>query len=895
MSLHRILAPRNVAVIGASHDPMKVGGIVLSNLLQGGYEGPVYPINSRHETVQGLKCYRAIGEVRAPVDLAILCTPAPTVPSLVSECGVVGVGGLIVISAGFREVGSVGRALEQELQTAVRKYPQMRLIGPNCLGAIVPGSKLNASFANNMPAGGRVAFVSQSGALCTAVLDWSRDKGLGFSCFVSIGNAANVGIADLLDYLAGDPHTEAIILYIESIDNARAFMSAARACSRAKPIVAYKAGRFPESAKAAASHTGAMAGVDAVYEAAFARAGIVRVLDIKELFECAEILASGTRIRGQRLAIVTNAGGPGVMACDALLARSGKLARLGPETLDQLNKLLPAAWSHGNPVDILGDATPQRFGGALDAVLRDDGVDTALAILTPQAMTNPTETARAVAEVAGRSTKPVIASWMGAESVREGTDVLHQAGVPTADSPAEAIQAMLNLANYSRNLEVLHETPREFSSHPDRESMRASLGHYFRMGRDVLYEAEAKACLKAYGIAVTEPREAHSADEAAALARQIGFPVVLKVISPQITHKTDVGGVELSLSDEGQVRVAYSRMFACVRENAPAATISAVSVQPMITRAGGLELILGARKDPVFGPVIMVGLGGIAAELYQDRALGLPPLNERLAMHMLESLRTWPLIKGFRGRTAVVNIDRLVDVVLRLSSLVSDFPEIQELDANPVLIRDEDVIVLDARLVVDRAAATQSPSAAYSHLAIRPYPTELAETAVLPNGWQVTLRPIKPEDEPLWHALLQTCSRETFWSRFRYLFDSDQHNAAIRFCFVDYDRELTVVAEQNVNGRRQLLGVARVVNDANTRRAEFAILVGDPWQGKGLGRLMMEYCLRHIDRSQIGEVYGDTARDNVRMIRLFKRFEFSLNPSSDPALLRATRSLGSTR
>jgi acetyltransferase len=889
--LDRIFAPRSIAVIGASSEPGKVGSVTLQNLIRGGFSGPVFPVNPHHETVQGLAAHRSIADVPQKVDLAILCTPAATVPELARQCGEAGVGGLIILTAGFREMGPGGQKMDESLRSALATFPQMRVIGPNCLGVMVPESKLNASFAASMPRPGRVAFVSQSGALCTAMLDWADEQSLGFSHFISVGNMLDVDLGDLLDYLAEDGTTDAVILYIESITNARRFMSAARACARRKPIVAYKAGRFPQSAQAAASHTGAMAGVDSVYEAAFERAGIVRVFEVDDLFDCAELLARGPRVRGDRLAIVTNAGGPGVIACDSLLSKNGKLAQLSELTLQQLNQALPPSWSHGNPVDVLGDATPEQFARALKIVSHDGDVDAVLAILTPQAMTDPRATAEAVVDVARNAHKPILANWMGGRMVREGVEVLNKAGVPTALTPNDSVSAFMHLVRYGRNLELLYETPREvpldFDGHP-RQS-RPRLRKLFETGREVLYESEAKALFTAYGIPVAEVREGHTVDEVISLAREVGFPVVLKVVSPQITHKTDVGGVKLNLANEEQVRQAYGEMLDNVRRERPAAEIRAVSVQPMVSLPGGIELIIGAKKDPVFGPVIMVGIGGIAAELFRDSALGLPPLNERLALHMLESLRAWPLLKGYRGRKPIAEVDRLIEILLRFSTLVADFPEIDELDANPVLVRDDQVIVLDARVVVDRHQVEAPTSRPYAHLAIRPYPDELIEHTKLADGTPVVVRPIKPEDEPLWRELLASCSSETLWERFRYMFKTDIHEAAIRFCFVDYDRELTAVVEADAGGKKKLLGVARLVSEAGTQRGEYAVLVGEPWQGKGLGNLLTRYCVDHADRIQVREMYGVTGRTNTRMLRVFRRYGFDIEPESDPTLLLATR------
>ncbi len=891
--LDRMFSPRSIAVIGASNEPGKVGSVTLQNLMRCGFSGPIFPVNSHHATVQGMAAHRSIAEVPEKVDLAILCTPSATVPDLVRQCGESGVGGLIILTAGFREIGLDGRKVDEALRSACAPFPQMRVIGPNCLGVMVPESKLNASFAASMPLAGRVAFVSQSGALCTALLDWAGEQSLGFSHFISVGNMLDVDLADLLDYLAEDGTTDAVILYIESITNARRFMSAARACARRKPIVAYKAGRFPQSAQAAASHTGAMAGVDSVYEAAFERAGIVRVFEVDDLFDCAQLLARGPRVRGDRLAIVTNAGGPGVIACDSLLSKNGTLAQLSESTLLQLNQTLPPSWSHGNPVDVLGDATPERFARALQIVSDDRDVDAVLAILTPQAMTDPTATAKALVDVARHAYKPILANWMGGRMVHEGVDILNKAGVPTAATPNDSVSAFMHLVRYGRNLELLYETPREvpldFDGDPRRS--RDRLRKLFEGGREVLYESEAKALLTAYGIPVAEVREGHTVDEVVTLAREIGFPAVLKVVSPQITHKTDVGGVKLNLANEEQVREAYDEMLASVRRERPGAEIRGVSVQSMVSLPGGIELIIGAKKDPVFGPVIMVGIGGIAAELFRDSALGLPPLNERLAQHMLESLRAWPLLKGYRGRKPIARVDRLIEILLRFSMLVADFPEIGELDANPVLVRDDQVIALDARVMVDRTELEGPASLPYAHLAIRPYPDDLIERIQLADGMPVVVRPIKPEDEPLWRELLASCSSESLWERFRYMFKTDIHEAAIRFCFVDYDRELTAVAEAEVGGNKKLVGVARLVSEPGTQRGEYAVLVGEPWQGKGLGNQLTRYCVDHADRIRVREIYGVTGRTNTRMLRVFRHYGFDLEPESDSTLLMATRKI----
>ncbi|NQT13438.1 MAG: acetate--CoA ligase family protein, partial [Planctomycetes bacterium] len=750
----------------------------------------VYPVNPKRESVQGIEAHKDIPSLPYPPDLAVICTPARTVPGIVRECGEAGTRGIVIISAGFREVGQEGRQLETQILDEQAKFDGMRLLGPNCLGIIVPGISLNASFAPATPKKGHIGFISQSGALCTSVLDWAIDEGIGFSYFVSVGNMLDVSMADLIDYFGSATETQSIILYIESITEAREFMSAARAFARTKPIVAFKSGRFAESAQAAASHTGALVGVDAVYAAAFQRAGIERIFQIEDMFDCAELLARHEPAAGERLAIVTNAGGPGVMTTDALIDKDGKLAAFSEATLAKLNESLPPFWSHGNPVDVLGDAPPERFAAALKIALEDDGVDTALVILTPQAMTDSTGTAQAVAQVASQTRKPVLAAWMGGRTVAEAIQLLNRSGIPTYTTPEKATRAFMHLVSYARNLTILHETPRDIpmSFSLDRQRLRGVFDTILTEGTEILSENVSKAFLEAYEIPITKPHLARTEDEAVRLSRRDGYPVVLKIHSPDITHKTDVGGVALNLGSDEAVAAAYRKMMATATERQPEATILGATVQKMVTYPTGFEIILGAKKDPVFGAVIMVGMGGTAAEVFRDRALGLPPLDESLARRMLESLKSWPLLQGYRGKPAV-NIDRLIEVIMRFSYLVADYPEIREIDVNPLLVTPDDVIALDARVIVDREMMVH-PVRPYAHLAIRPYPEEFVTERKLKDGTPVILRPIKPEDEPMWHELLAGCSTESIWFRFSYLFKETTHEMATRYCFIDYDREI---------------------------------------------------------------------------------------------------------
>jgi acetyltransferase len=885
LNLDKIFSPQRVAVIGASDSPSSVGYTVLRNLVGSGFRGVVYPVNPKRDSVQGIHAYQDLKSLPHTPDLAVICTPAPSVPALVREAGEVGTRGLVIISAGFREIGEEGKKLEQQIRDEQAKFKGMRIVGPNCLGIIVPGINMNVSFAAATPGKGHVGFISQSGALCTSVLDWALDQGIGFSYFVSVGNMLDVSMGDLIDYMGSQTETQSIILYIESISEAREFMSAARAFARTKPIVAYKAGRFAESAAAAASHTGAMAGVDAVYEAAFQRAGIERIFQIEDMFDCAELLARQQQPKGDRLAIITNAGGPGVMTTDALIDRDGKLAHLSEDTMQQLNDFLPTCWSHNNPVDVLGDAPPERFAKAVDIVIKDKEVDAVLVILTPQAMTDPTATARAIAEVVKDAKKPVLTAWMGGRVVSEGVQTLAAAGIPAYTTPEQAVRAFMHLVSYTRNLEILHETPRdipvEFSL--DRKRLRGVFNTILTEGEEILSENVSKAFLEAYEIPVTKPHSARTADEAVEVAHHTGYPVVMKIHSPQITHKTDVGGVALNLMNDDDVRRAFERMLAQAKQKRPDADIRGVTVQKMITYPNSFELIMGLKKDPVFGSVIMVGMGGVAAELFQDRALGMPPLNESLARRMLESLKSWPLLQGYRGKPGA-NIDRLIEIIMRFSYLVADYPEIKELDINPLLVTPEDVIALDARVVIDRDLVVRSVRP-YAHLAIRPYPEEFVAQRQMKDGTPVVLRPIKPEDEPMWHELLANCSTQSIWFRFSYLFKQTTHEMASRYCFIDYDRELGIVAEVEEDGQRKLIGIGRLVADMNHDAAEYAVIVVDRWHGHGLGGLLTDYSLEVAKKWGVKKVVAEVSKDNMRMLATFRDRGFMFNEDEQDVVI----------
>lgn len=876
-NLDQIFDPRRIALIGVTTNPKSVGGIVLGNLVGSGFRGVVYPVNPDHEAVLGIQCYPDLKHLPRPADLGVICSAPEKVPDLVRQCGEAGTLGIIIMSAGFKEIGPEGKALEDEILSIQKKFPGMRILGPNCLGIIVPSRKLNITFATGMPAQGHVAFISQSGALCSSVLDWAVEEKIGFSYFVSIGNSIDVGFGDLIDYFGEDEKSESIILYMESITNARKFMTAARAFARTKPIVVYKAGRFPESAEVAASHTGAMAAEDAIYDAAFQRIGVSRVLQLGDIFDCAELIGRKKIPEGPRLAIVTNAGGPGVIAVDSLIASKGTLARLSEKTMEKLNDSLPPVWSHGNPVDVLGDARAKRILKATRIVLEDKGVDAVLVILTPQAMTNPTTTAKAIAELAGTTSKPILAVWLGGSRMRDGVRLLNAAGVATYMTPEQGVQAFMTLVGYSRGLETLYETPKDipvqFSL--DRERLREQFESLVETeAAPILSEETSKKLIEAYGIPTSRPRPAATADDAVSLAEEIGYPVVLKILSPDITHKSDVGGVVLDLRDAAAVQDAFHKVTASAAGKQPNAKIEGVTVQPMVKMESAVEMILGTKKDPLFGTVILVGAGGVTAELFNDRALGFPPLNERLARLMLESLKTWPLLEGYRG-SPPVNLERLVEIMVRLSYLAADYPEISELDINPLLVGENDVVALDARVVVDPTALGKEVKP-YSHLALKPYPEEYVRKVRLEDGTILTLRPIKPEDEPMWMDMLANCSRETIYARFRYFFRWESHKTAAHYCYIDYDREVAIVAEWNDGESRRLVGVGRLIAAPDHETVEYAVLVTDDWQNRHLGSVLTDYCLEIAEKWDVKQIVAETTTDNHRMINVLEKRGFDI-------------------
>jgi len=886
--LDAIFAPRNVAVIGATDKAGSVGRTILWNLISSPFGGTVFPINPQRPSVLGIKAYPTIEAVPDAVDLAVIVTPAPIVPGIVRECVDAGAKGAIVISAGFKETGEAGAALERQIQETRRG--SMRIVGPNCLGVMSPVTGLNATFASAMARPGNVAFISQSGALCTAVLDWSFRENVGFSHFVSIGSMLDVGWGDLIDYLGDDAHTKSIVIYMESIGDARAFLSSAREVALTKPIIVIKAGRTQAAAKAAASHTGALTGSDLVLDAAFRRSGVLRVGSIAELFYMAEVLAKQPRPAGPRLTILTNAGGPGVLATDALIGTRGELAALSDATRDAFDRLLPLHWSHNNPVDILGDASPERYAQALTIAAADETSDGLLVILTPQAMTDPTRTAEALKAQVKDGRKPVIASWMGGAEVAAGQAILAQANIPNFPYPDTAARIFTHMWRYSDNLRALYETPSLASDLQHdvegRHHVTDILTAARAAGRTLLSEFESKRVLAAYTIPTIDTRVAATADEAVALAEAIGYPVVLKLHSETIAHKTDVGGVALNLETAAAVRRAYDGMRATVTARAGAQHLLGVTVQPMVSR-DGYELIVGSSLDPQFGPVLLFGSGGKLVEVYQDRALALPPLNTTLARRMMEQTKVFVALQGVRG-SAPVDLAALDQLLVRFSQLVVEQRWIKEVDINPLLASPEGLVALDARIVLHEAriAADSLPT-----LAIRPYPVQYVGAWTLKNATEVTIRPIRPEDEPLMVRFHQTLSQRSVYLRYLHMIGLGQriaHERLTRVCFIDYAREMALVAEQrDAAGQPVIVAVGRLMQLRGANEAEFAILVTDACQRQGLGAELLSR-LVHIGRDQkLARIVASIDVDNRAMQIVSERVGFTVSYDEHEHLMKA--------
>jgi acetyltransferase len=876
-------------VIGATETTGSVGRSIFWNLKNSLFAGKIFPVNPRRSKVLDIDAFPSIAAVPEPIDLAVVVTPAPTVPDVIGECARAGVKGAVIISAGFKEIGPAGSDLERRI--IEQASGRMRLIGPNCLGIMRPGRGLNATFASQIARPGNVGFLSQSGALCTSILDWSLRVEVGFSAFVSIGSMIDVGWGDLIDYLGDDPDTKSIVIYMESIGDARAFLSASREVALTKPIIVIKAGRTEAAAKAAASHTGSLSGSDDVLDAAFRRVGVLRVNSVSQLFDMAEVLAKQPRPRGPRLAIVTNAGGPGVLAADALIESQGQLATLSSKSIEQLDTFLPAAWSHNNPIDVLGDANPERYARALAVTTQDPNIDGLLVILTPQAMTDPTATARELEAYAKVPKKPVLASWMGGAAVEPGEQILDRAGIPTFSFPDSAATAFTFMWRSHYNLQALYETPSlatDADATPGASTAAAAIVAAAReQGRTVLTEVESKHILAAYGIPTVLTKVAATEGEAVTAASAIGFPVVLKLFSHTITHKTDVGGVQLNLADALAVGRAFRAIEQAVLERAGPGHFQGVSVQPMV-KLDGYELILGSTLDSQFGPALLFGAGGQLVEVIKDRALGLPPLNTTLARRMLEQTKVYKALQGVRRRPPV-DLPALERLLVVFSRLVVEQRAIKEIDINPLLASPERILALDARVIVHGKDVDEAD---FPRLAIRPYPSQYVTPWTAPGGACFVLRPIRPEDEPLLVAFHGTLSDRTVSLRYFHpmkLSTRVAHERLTRICFIDYDREMALVADSTRpdTGEHEILGVGRLSKIRGTDDAEFALLISDRFQRQGLGEALLSRLIQIGRDEKIARIFGMILPENVAMKRVCEKLGFRLEHRPDDSAIHA--------
>jgi acetyltransferase len=889
--LSPIFSPQSIAVIGATENIGSVGRTILDNLIKGEFAGKIFPVNPKRDTVLGVKAYPSITAVPETPDLAVIITPPPTVPSIVRDCGAKGVKGVIIISAGFKEIGAPGVELERQVLEEATKAG-IRIVGPNCLGVMVPGSKLNATFAADMAKPGSVGFISQSGALCTAILDWSLKENVGFSAFVSLGSMLDVGWGDLIQHLGDDPNTKSIVIYMESIGDAQSFLSAAREVALTKPIIVIKPGRTDAAAKAAASHTGSLTGSDEVLQAAFQRVGVLRVDTISELFDMAEVLAKQPRPKGPKLTIVTNAGGPSVIATDMLIGSGAQLAELAPETMSAFNAILPPTWSHNNPVDIIGDAKPELYAKSLEIASKDPNTDGMLVILTPQAMTDPTATAECLKPYAQIPNKPVIASWMGADIVAKGEDILNAASIPTFKYPDRAARAFYYMWRYSENLRSLYETPanapEDARGEIDREKATAIITDVRKSGRTLLTEFESKKLLAAYGIPTVETHIATTESDAVKQAARLGFPVVLKLHSETITHKTDVGGVQLNLRTASAVRQAYKTIETSCAKKVGKEHFQGVTVQPMI-KLDGYEIIIGSSIDPQFGPVLLFGTGGQLVEVFKDRALGLPPLNATLARRMMERTKIYTALKGVRGRKAT-NLAAIEQLLVRFSQLVVEQPWIAEIDINPLLVSSERIFALDGRVVLH---PLNTPEAKLPKSAIRPYPNQYATPWKTKNKAPLFIRPIKPEDEPMMVKFHETLSEESVYNRYFSALKLSQritHERLTRICFNDYNREIALVAELKApkGEEKKILGVGRLSKQHGSSQAEFAVLVSDEWQGQGIGSELLRRLIEIGKVEKLVRISGQILAENHAMQHICRKVGFKVVHDPDSNLFNAS-------
>jgi acetyltransferase len=870
-NLEKIFQPKSIAVVGASERKGSVGAALMHNLIERGFAGEIHPINPNHKKIWKLPSCPSIKDLEVPVDLAVISTPIALVPQIVKDCVDVGVGGAVIISAGGKEIGEQGKKLEAAIQKEVG-HSGLRIIGPNCVGVMSGRSKLNASFSNQMPLSGKMAFISQSGAICTAILDLSIKENIGFSYFVSLGDMLDVDFGDMIDYLGGESEVSSIVMYVESLTNFRKFMSAARAVSQVKPIIVLKAGRTPAGALAAASHTGAMAGEDSVYDAAFQRAGILRVKTFEELFDCAELLAKQPKPAGPGLAIITNAGGPGVMATDALSDFGYEPVSLSTETFQKLDEILPPYWSKRNPIDMLGEAKPELYRKVVEICINAKEVNGLLIMSAHQALADTAEVAAALVDLIREKPIPIITSWVGGGNMQTGRDIFNQAGIPTFDTPERAVRAFMDIYRFSKNIEMLQQIPSRFPRELkfDRKKAKDIIQAGLETKNRLLTEMEAKELLSAYGIPVDPMESAVDKEEAVNKAEAMGFPVVLKINSRDLPHTSDANGVLLDLKNESEVRNAFDRIIKNAQAYSPNARIDGVAIQPMRKRPD-YELILGAKQDRDFGPVILFGMGGILTEVLEDRAIALPPLNRLLAKRLMEGTKGYRLLQGYRD-IPPARIPLLEEILIRLAQLVTDFSEIAELDINPLFVNEKNACAIDARVLL-KPSQTPAPL----HLVISPYPDQLEERTRTKTGIDIFVRPIRPEDASLLVELFESLSPKSVYRRFFTPMKRLPHSMLARFTQIDYDRHIALVALSVSKSKESMLGVSRVIMERNQKVAEFSVIVSDPWQGKGIGAALLQRCLAIAKDRGIEKVMGTVLAENTQMLALGKKLGFTIN------------------
>ena len=886
-TIEKMLNPKAVAAIGASEAEGSVGHALMKNLLLGKEKRTIYPVNPNRTTIMGLKCYPDISKIPNHVDLAVIATPAKTVPGIVEECAKVGVDGVVILSAGFKEIGAEGAKLEEAIK-AIQSKHQIRILGPNCVGILRPHIALNATFLRDNPVPGQIAFISQSGALGSAILNWAVSSRIGFSMFASLGSTLDIGYGDMIDYLGEDPNTRSIIIYMEDLHFARRFMSAAKGFARTKPIIVLKAGKHAAGAKAASSHTGALAGDFVVYDAAFKRAGVVRVDEIADLFNCAEVLESRLLPAGPKLGVVTNAGGPAVLAADAIVDHHGQLAELSDKSIQTLNANLPPYWSHGNPVDVLGDADVKKYELAASTVMADPNVDGLLVIYTPQGVTPPTEVAQAITKLAENRRKPLLTVWMGEDSVREARQIFRSNDIPTYATPEDALRTYMYMYQYRRSLDLLYQTPQELPVDlaPPKNHLKIIIRKTKDSGRSALTQADVDRFLDAYNIPRVKGKLARDADQAVMIASEIGYPVVLKIASQDILHKTDFGGVVAGIENSDSLREQYKSLLEKIRKAKPEAKIDGVYVQKMLKKID-YELILGSKKDRDFGAVILFGSGGIGVELFRDFAVGLPPLNQTLSRRILEETRIYQaLSKGLRNKPPI-DLKALEEIMVRFSNMIVDLPEIGEMDINPLAVSEGKLWAIDARIIID-PTVTGRKAESYPHLVTMPYPSKYVTPWRLKDGNEVILRPIRPEDEPIELEFIKGLSTETSRYRFFQIIKDLPHDALVRFCNIDYDREMAFIAEttdtDGDRARRIEIGVSRLILDPNKKRGEFAVVIADKYQGKGLGTKLVDMLIEFARDKDVESIYGVIMSGNMAMIRLCEKLGFTTRREQDSVL-----------